>query len=111
MNSRWNSFSFLLARFTPSRLPFTLIFPVSVSVNRALHHLKGFVKGMILHFRLFTRIPRLQTAEQFHAQVSSGFHIRQNQIVIVHVMPKTVNPGLTFDPVIHGAWQRHHFLL
>lgn len=50
-------------------------------------------------------------SNNFMPKFLQGFHIGQNQIVIVHVMPETVNPGLTFDPVIHGAWQCHHFLL
>ena len=47
----------------------------------------------------------------FMPKFLQGFYIGQNQIVIVHVMPKTVNPGLTFDPVIYCAWQSNHFLL
>ena len=39
------------------------------------------------------------------------FDIRQNDIVIIHIVPSTVNPKLAFDKVINVAGQRYHLLL
>ena len=39
------------------------------------------------------------------------FNRGENQKVIIHVMPITVNTGLAFDPMVNGAWQGNHFLL
>ena len=47
----------------------------------------------------------------FMPKFLQGFHIGQNHIVIIHVMPETVNPCLTFDPVIHGAGISLHAVL
>lgn len=55
--SRWKNFSFRRLRFIPSRQPFRLTAPLSVSVKRTLQKRKGLVRGIILHFLLFTRMP------------------------------------------------------
>ena len=47
----------------------------------------------------------------FMAQLLQPFHIWQNDIIIIHIMTGAMNPGLTFDPVVHGTWKGNHFLL
>ena len=68
------------ARITPSRLPLTLIFPVSVKVKRALHQRNGFVMILQPGCRGF------QTGARWRVPAFSNLDIRANDAVIIHVV-------------------------
>ena len=39
------------------------------------------------------------------------FNIRQDDIVIIHIVPHALYALLALEPVVHSAGQGHHFLL
>lgn len=53
----------------------------------------------------------LETADNFSGNLLQLFNIRENDVVIIHIMPSYMDARLALYPVIDAAWEGYHFLL
>ena len=105
-------FQFAPRPFNPVPAPVHLDFAGWPKGKPGLAKAEGFGQGNDFTFALIHSDPQgFKPPNNFMAQLLQPFHIWQNNILIIHVMTGAMNPGLTFDPVVHGTWKGNHFLL
>ncbi len=103
---------FLLARFTPSLHPFTLIFSCLSQSKSCLTKLEWFCERDDFTLSLIHGDSRrLKPAHNESGNFLQLFNVRHDNIVVIHIMAGTVNPELTLNKVVDCAWKRNHLLL
>ena len=73
---------------------------------------EGFGEGDYLAFPLIHPDAHgLKQAHNLSGDLFQPLDVRQDNVVIIHVVGGAVDPGLALYPVVHGAREGHHLLL
>lgn len=69
-------------------------------------------EGNQLTLALIDRDPHsFKAVDDLIGQPAQGLHVRKNDVVIIHVVGRTMHPCLTLHEIIYGAWEGYHLLL
>lgn len=96
----------------PITTPIPLDGPTLSQGEADLAEAEGLGEGDYLAFPLIhPNAHCLKTTHNLAGEFLQFFNIRQDDIVIIHVVGCNMHPSLAFYPVIHGARKGHHLLL
>ena len=96
----------------PITTPIPLDGPTLSQGEAELAEAEGLGEGDYLTFPLIHPDTHcLKTTHNLAGEFLQFFNIRQDDIVIIHVVGSYMHPSLAFYPVIHGARKGHHLLL
>lgn len=73
---------------------------------------EGFCERNQLALALIDRDPHsFKAPDDLISQQAQGFHVRKDNVVVVHVVGGTMHSGLTLYEIIYGTWEGYHLLL